>query len=66
MTRALLASLAIHAAAAGVLRSQPVTGLCSDPAPQEAGYYDIDGNSKHYFFYMAKSRSNPASDPVGA
>ena len=27
-------------------------------------YYDIDSGKKHYFYYMAASRSNPATDPV--
>lgn len=51
-------------ASGGTLRSQPVTGVCADPAPQESGYFDIDNGQKHYFYYMAYSRSNPATDPV--
>lgn len=67
----MIASLALLAllptltlASGGNLRSQPVTGVCSDPAPQEAGYFDISNGQKHYFYYMAYSRSNPATDPV--
>lgn len=65
MSPLLLAALLVGtAAAAGVLRSQPVKGVCSDPASQEAGYFTIASGTKHYFYYMASSRSNPATDPV--
>jgi hypothetical protein len=37
------------ASASGVLRSQPVTGVCDDPAAQESGYFDIAAGTKHYF-----------------
>ena len=46
------------------LRSSPVTGVCSDSAAQESGYYDVDAGNKHYFYYMASSRNDPAKDPV--
>lgn len=33
-------------------------------APGPLQYYDIDSGTKHYFYYMAASRNNPATDPV--
>jgi hypothetical protein len=36
----------VAAASGGTLRSQPVTGVCSDPAAQESGYYDIADGTK--------------------
>ena len=62
MRPTLLLAAAASAAAAG-LRSAPVTGVCSDPAPQESGYYDASA-SKHYFYYLASSRADPMADPV--
>lgn len=65
----IVAALATCAAAArvggvGTLRSAPVTGVCSDPAAQEAGFFDAATSDKHYFFYSAASRNSPATDPV--
>jgi hypothetical protein len=37
------------ASASGVLRSQPVTGVCDDPAAQGSGYFDIAAGTKHSF-----------------
>ena len=65
--RAFFAAAALGVAAAatgGRLRSQPVTSVCSDPAAQEAGYFDASTSSKHYFYYLAASRNDPANDPV--
>ena len=61
--RSALLLAGLSAAAAVGLRGSPVNGVCSDPAAQEAGYYDAAAN-KHYFYYMASSRSSPATDPV--
>jgi carboxypeptidase C (cathepsin A) len=64
MRSVLALSAFFSAASAAGLRSAPVSGVCSDPAAQEAGYYDAASADKHYFFYSAASRSNPAVDPV--
>ena len=65
--RAFFAAAALGVAAAatgGRLRSQPVTSVCSDPAAQESGYFDASTSEKHYFYFMAASRNDPANDPV--
>lgn len=63
--RSILFLSAAACVSASSLRFQPVSGVCSDPAPQEAGYYDIDAaTNKHYFYYMASSRNDPVNDPV--
>jgi hypothetical protein len=40
----------------------PATATHAPQSRQQ--YFDIDGGKKHYFYYMAASRSNPATDPV--
>ncbi|KAF4812804.1 Carboxypeptidase Y-like protein A [Colletotrichum tropicale] len=52
-------------AAAGTFRVlDPPASVCASAGKGHVGYYDFDNDTKHLFFWLAESRSDPVNDPV--
>ncbi|KAH0423273.1 carboxypeptidase y [Colletotrichum camelliae] len=52
-------------AAAGTFQVRdPPASVCASAGKGHVGYYDFDNDTKHLFFWLAESRSDPANDPV--
>ncbi|KAF6794192.1 carboxypeptidase y [Colletotrichum sojae] len=65
MRSILLFSFEALCVAAGSFRvREPPQGVCASAGAGQVGYYDFEDDSKHLFFWLAKSRGNPAKDPV--
>jgi len=59
-----VASLA-SAAFGGILRDEPVSGLCDANVKSYSGYFTADEKlDKNYFFWLFESRSAPSTDPL--
>ncbi|TDZ36227.1 Carboxypeptidase Y [Colletotrichum spinosum] len=59
-----IVSFAVTPAAAGFRVRDPPESVCASAGAGHVGYFDFDNDSKHLFFWLAESRSDPASDPV--
>ncbi|KAK2758121.1 carboxypeptidase y [Colletotrichum kahawae] len=52
-------------AAAGTFQVRdPPASVYASAGRGHVGYYDFDNDTKHLFFWLAESRSDPANDPV--